>query len=78
MRPSEILQIPKWEREQFGTDGWWTAYQVDNAVSYFGLHIEAKLAEQDKDGRHTHTLKQLLAVKPGEKIVNFRPKKQKP
>lgn len=50
-RPSEVL----------GLKDEWAAFQFDEAVVQFGLWIESKLAERDKQGAPKHTLANLLS-----------------
>jgi hypothetical protein len=50
-RPSEIL----------GIDDEWAAYQLDDAVTYLGRWVEAKLSERHrKSGKPKYTLEYLL------------------
>lgn len=48
------------------TDGlatWWTCYQFDSAVTYFGRWIDNKLEERDKQGKQKYKLSDLLKPK---------------
>lgn len=76
MRPSEILQIPQWEASTQGTDGWWTSYQVDNAVAYFGIWADNKLAELDDNGKAKWSLEHLLKMEAGARMGSFKPRKK--
>lgn len=64
--PSKLLKVRLLERDLTGFTGawtgWWTAYQFDNAVTYFGGYIEGKLAEyDDKTHERIHSLEDLLS-----------------
>lgn len=41
-------------------NGWWISYQFDEAVIKFGLWVEGKLSEYNKDGKPKHRLTDLL------------------
>lgn len=57
-----MLGISAWASELTGIPGdWWTAFQFDSAVSWFGRHIENKLMERDKNGDPKYKLESLLA-----------------
>lgn len=63
-RASDLLQIPQWVAETYGLDGWWAAYCFDDAVTYVGRWIEAKMSELDKRGKRLHELADLLQDTP--------------
>lgn len=55
------MNIAAWASEMTGIPGdWWTAFQFDSAVSWFGRHIENKLMERDDQGKPRYELKSLL------------------
>ena len=63
-RPSEIL----------GVDDEWAAYQLDDAVTYLGRWVEAKLSERHrKSGKPRYTLEYLLREREEEKGSPGRP-----
>lgn len=39
---------------------WWINYQFDEAVIHFGIHIENKLMERDRDQKLKYSLSELL------------------
>jgi len=54
--------LHEWVGQVYDLDGWWTCWQFDHAVTYFGRWIEAKLNETwPKTLKHKYTLEQLLA-----------------
>lgn len=59
-RPSDFLGVEKWASEKLGNPDWFTALQFDNALAYFGIYIENKLHETDKQGNALYTLDELL------------------
>jgi hypothetical protein len=67
-RPSELLNLSAWAADLIGMPSdWWTAFQFDRAVSWFGRHIEGKLQETETIGSETrqkHKLEDLLAETP--------------
>lgn len=62
--PSEIVNVRQLDIELTGMEsewsGWWAAYQLDSAVTYFGSTIENKLMETNKDGKPIHKLEDFL------------------
>jgi hypothetical protein len=48
--------------ETTGLDGWWEAFQLDKAVSWFGRYVENKLNETDSRGRSRYTLDEILGT----------------
>jgi hypothetical protein len=43
-----------------GLDGWYAAFLLDRAVTWFGRYVENKLMERDRNGKPVHTLEALL------------------
>lgn len=70
--PSDILNIRQIDIELSGMEsewsGWWTAYQIDNAVTYFGAYIENKLAEMDDKGKPINKLEDFVEDDPDKLI----------
>jgi hypothetical protein len=50
----------------------WTAWQLDNAVAWFGNYIENKLMETGADKRPRYTLEELLDDKPADKAAMIK------
>ena len=69
VKPSELIDLKTWASDLLGAPDWFTAFQFDAAVSYFGNFIDGKLAETDDDHKPVHTLSDLLDDKPSEKRV---------
>lgn len=59
-KPSLILRLCEWVENTFGFDGWWTAYQFDNAVTLWGNWVQNRLLERDKNHDPLYTLDMLL------------------
>ena len=71
------MSLSQWAAEITGLPfDWWTAFQFDRAVSYFGRDMEKKLNETvERNGKlvHVYTLEQLLAEKrPGRNDASIR------
>lgn len=62
--PSQILRLNDWVEHEFGLDGWWTTYQFDSAVTFWGNWVEAKLNERDKNHQPVYTLDMLISDNP--------------
>jgi len=45
--PSSILRLHDVIRRRYGFDGWWAAYQFDQAVTWFGAYVEGLLTETE-------------------------------
>lgn len=54
------------DRETHGLAAWWTCYQFDRAVTWFGRWMDAKLAETDADYKSKYTLSELLRDDPND------------
>lgn len=58
------MRIRQWARRQLqGMPDHWTPLMFDQAVITFGVHVENKLEERDKNGERKHTLEELLGLK---------------
>lgn len=64
VRPSEAYAINNLCVALTGIDDLhsWHCWQFDQAITYFGISIENKLHETDKEGRPLYTLDQLLGL----------------
>lgn len=62
--PSQILRLDEWVTSEFGLDGWWTTYQFDSAVTFWGNWVESKLNERDKNHHAVYTLDMLISDNP--------------
>jgi hypothetical protein len=62
---SDILNIAAWVERTYGFDGWWTAFQFNRAVTYFGRYIEAASMERDDKQQLVYTLDELLSYGVG-------------
>lgn len=60
-----MIHLQNRSRELTGLPGEdeWTAWQFNNAVTLFGIHLDNKLNEVDKKGKPKYKLKDLLADK---------------
>lgn len=63
-KPSQIWQVNQWVETTFGIDGWWTAYQLDRAVTLWGNWVQNKLLERDKNHQPLYTLDMLVSDNP--------------
>lgn len=66
--PSRLLNLRRWANEvTHGLGGWWTCYQFDSAITWFGRYIENKLTETETVGKETrqkYQLRDLLDTTP--------------
>lgn len=58
---SQSLNLKAWAEELIGlAPDWYTAFQFDMALTWFGTHIENMLNDLDEKGKPRHRLEDLL------------------
>ena len=73
-RAKRSRNLPRWVRREFGLDPWWTCYQFDSAVCWFGSWLEGQLSETDEKGRPVYaSVKDVLdgVMNPGKKTAEM-------
>lgn len=74
MPPSQQLNLLPWADEvTHGLGGWWTCFQFDRAIVWFGRYVESRLSERHPDTHQPQwTLEELLDPSKRKGLKEFK------